>query len=90
MVALDDSGPFKGTYAAQARRRRNSGALGQFGMPERIKVIDAPNDPSGPSSPGWPIFLLASIVGVFAVMALASIAIYKFAGFEARAVEREA
>lgn len=42
---------------------RVTGALGQFGMPERIKIIDAPADPSAPNSPPAILFILAGLVG---------------------------
>jgi uncharacterized protein involved in exopolysaccharide biosynthesis len=42
---------------------RLTGSLGRYESPERIKVIDAPQEPTTPVTPGRVIFMLAGLVG---------------------------
>jgi polysaccharide chain length determinant protein (PEP-CTERM system associated) len=42
---------------------RLTGSLGRFEAPERIKIIDAPQDPTAPVTPGSLAFVLEGLVG---------------------------
>jgi capsular polysaccharide biosynthesis protein len=42
---------------------RLTGSLGRYESPERIKVIDSPQEPTSPVTPGRMIFVLAGLVG---------------------------
>lgn len=42
---------------------RVTGALGRFEAPERVKIIDAPQDPHLPDTPGRIVFILGGIIG---------------------------
>jgi uncharacterized protein involved in exopolysaccharide biosynthesis len=42
---------------------RLTGSLGRYESPERIKVIDSPQEPTSPVTPGRIIFVLAGLVG---------------------------
>ena len=42
---------------------RVTGALGRFEAPERVKIIDAPQDPHLPDTPGRIIFIIGGIIG---------------------------
>ena len=42
---------------------RLTGSLGRFEAPERIKIIDAPQDPTAPVTPGSLLFVLGELVG---------------------------
>jgi polysaccharide chain length determinant protein (PEP-CTERM system associated) len=42
---------------------RLTGSLGRYESPERIKVIDSPQEPTSPVTPGRVIFVLAGLVG---------------------------
>jgi len=42
---------------------RLTGSLGRFEAPDRIKIIDAPQDPSAPVTPGGILFVLGGLVG---------------------------
>ncbi len=42
---------------------RVTGALGRFEAPERVKIIDAPQDPHFPDTPGRIAFIIGGIIG---------------------------
>ena len=42
---------------------RLTGSLGRYESPERIKVIDSPQEPTSPVTPGRVIFVIAGLVG---------------------------
>jgi len=42
---------------------RLTGALGRFEAPDRIKIIDPPQDPSAPVTPGGLLFILGGLIG---------------------------
>ena len=46
---------------------RLTGSLGRFEAPERIKIIDAPQDPTGPVTPGGLFFVLGGLIGGIAL-----------------------
>ncbi len=54
------------TYEALSKRfemARVTGALGKFEAPERIKMIDPPEEPTSPTGPGVFLFMLAGLIG---------------------------
>ena len=42
---------------------RVTGALGRFEAPERVKIIDAPQDPHSPDTPGRILFIIGGVIG---------------------------